>query len=539
MYKVLLVDDEVLIREAISENIKWEELGYTFLGACEDGRQAMEKINEEAPDLLITDICMPYVDGMELTKFVSEKHPKTKVIIVSGYDEFDYAKQAVKYKVLEYVLKPVTAYELSELLERVKEDFDKESDKDNNLKKIRKAYMSSLPMIKGKYLNNLIMGKTDSFSKNDEKQEFEFRMDLSGKYFSTGIVEWIDSEEYAKKDTDINEDLMRFAIYNISDEIVSKYGCGTAFHNVEEDTIIIFKGDKKDEFIENVKKICEEIKEALKSYLGIKVVLVVGKNVPTLNWLNKSFETAKEASEYTFLYDEGDVVLDATVLEEIKSKKHIEISEYVEKISLGIKSADSKQIRNVFQQLEVSLKENYVSRNKAYIYIQNILLTVNNAIDLSGIKDEAILEEQHNIIEDIYKAKFLKDIIAKIADYCIKVADIINNEKESGTTKQALMAMDYIDKNYGNSEISLNSVCTYLSISTSYFSTIFKNYAGVTFIEALTRKRIEKAKQLIENTSMKTYEIADEVGFADPHYFSITFKKNVGVTPTEYAKLKR
>ena len=114
MYKVLLVDDEALIREAISENIQWEELGFSFMGACENGKQAIEMIEKEQPNLLLTDINMPFVDGMELTKFVYENYPDTKVIVISGFDEFEYAKNAVKYQVLEYILKPITPMEFLE-----------------------------------------------------------------------------------------------------------------------------------------------------------------------------------------------------------------------------------------------------------------------------------------------------------------------------------------------------------------------------------------------------------------------------------------
>ena len=156
MYKVLLVDDETLIREAISENIQWEEIGFSFMGACENGKQAMEAIEKEQPDLLLTDINMPFVDGMELTKFVYENYPDTKVIIISGFDEFEYAKNAVKYQVLEYILKPITPMEFTETLLRVKKMFDERKESQRDMKKIRSAYVSNLPMVQGRYLHNLL-----------------------------------------------------------------------------------------------------------------------------------------------------------------------------------------------------------------------------------------------------------------------------------------------------------------------------------------------------------------------------------------------
>ena len=114
MYKVLLVDDEALIREAISENTRWKELGYELMGTCKNGREAIERLDQEEADLVLTDICMPYVDGMELTRYLYEKHKGVKVIIISGYDDFEYAKTAVKYQVMDYILKPITAKELAQ-----------------------------------------------------------------------------------------------------------------------------------------------------------------------------------------------------------------------------------------------------------------------------------------------------------------------------------------------------------------------------------------------------------------------------------------
>ena len=126
MYRILLVDDEALIREAVSENVKWEEYGYELAGSCENGREALEFIEKNPVDVVLTDICMPYMDGMELSEKLSEGYPSIKIIILSGYDDFDYAKKAIKYGVKEYLLKPITAEEMGEALLALKAEMDKE-----------------------------------------------------------------------------------------------------------------------------------------------------------------------------------------------------------------------------------------------------------------------------------------------------------------------------------------------------------------------------------------------------------------------------
>lgn len=536
MYKVLLVDDEALIREAISENIKWQEHGFTFLGACENGKEAMEKINQEVPDLLITDICMPYVDGMELTKYVYESYPMTKVIIISGYDEFEYAKKAVKYKVLEYVLKPVTAFELTELLDKTKKDFDLESVKNKNLKKIREAYMSNLPVLKGRFLNSLIQGNI--LPKDIEKKSEDFGVDLSGKYFATAMIEGDDLEAYVKRHHNINEDLLLFSIYNIVEEIVSKEAQAVTFQGAEDKTIVIFQADQEEGFRSKVFDVCTKIRSSLNQYLKMDTTIGIGKTVPTVSWLNRSLESAKAVLEYRFLLG-GNVVLDAKELGQGKSTSGMDMPAWSDKILLSIKAGDTLEIEKVIKSFIQALKTDYVPKNRIIIYIQNIVLSIVNMLEEAGLSNEEFMEGEYTFINRIYMLNHLQDIEGELLCFCKKISSGITSEKDSYSNKQAVMAMNYIDKNYGNPDISLNSVCQHLAMSTSYFSSIFKNHTGETFIEALTRKRIEKAKSLIENTSLKSYEVANEVGFSDPHYFSITFKKHTGYTPTEYAKIKR
>lgn len=174
-----------------------------------------------------------------------------------------------------------------------------------------------------------------------------------------------------------------------------------------------------------------------------------------------------------------------------------------------------------------------------HIYVQNLILSIMNVLDSTGLQASHILDAEKDLLSALPQQPQLSAVESLVLEFCNLVADTIYSQKEDYGKKQAMLALDYIDKHFNDPDLSLNSVCTYLSISTSYFSMIFKNYTGETFVEALTRKRMEKACSLIENTTMKNYEISSAVGYADPHYFSTTFKKHTGKTPTEYAKARR
>ena len=534
MYKVLLVDDETLIREAISENIQWEEIGFSFMGACENGKQAMEAIEKEQPDLLLTDINMPFVDGMELTKFVYENYPDTKVIIISGFDEFEYAKNAVKYQVLEYILKPITPMEFTETLLRVKKMFDERKESQRDMKKIRSAYVSNLPMVQGRYLHNLLNGTVD-YAKLDEKQE-ELRLNLSAGCYNTALVEGDSLEPFTSQYANVKDELALFAVYNITAEIVASENCGIAFQGTDEKTAILFMGDEEESLKIKMKQILPKIHQAMEEFLQIQVTIAVGKSVKRLEELPDSFAKTKSALEYKFMLG-GNQIIDAEEYEEIRnSAKHIDIFEWASQMATTIRTNKIEEISQKTEQFVEQVKLSYVNKNRSFVYVQNLVLSVINLLELPEELEDEIYSQERNFMKQIYECENLDEIELRLRGTFRYICNLMSNQRDSYGKRQAMLALDYIEKNYADSSVTLNSVCTALAMSTSYFSSVFKNYTGETFIESLTKKRMEKAKILLEQGNLKTYEIAEAVGFSDAHYFSVAFKKTVGKTPTEYAR---
>ena len=534
MYKVLLVDDEALIREAISENIQWEELGYTFMGACENGRQAMEVIEKEQPDLLLTDINMPFVDGMELTKFVYENYPDTKVIIISGFDEFEYAKNAVKYQVLEYILKPITPMEFLETLQRVKSMLDERKKSRRDMKKIRSAYVSNLPVVQGRYLHNLLNGTVD-YSKLTEKQE-ELRLNLYASYYNTALVEGDSLEPFISQYANVKDELALFAIYNITAEIVAGEQCGIAFQGTDEKTVILFMGEDAESLKRCIRQVLPKIRQAICDFLQIETTIGVGKMVGALEELPDSFAKTKSALEYKFMLG-GNQIIEAEEYEEIRnSAKHIDIFEWASQISTPIRTNKLDQVQKKTEEFIGQVKISYVNKNRSFVYVQNLVLSVINLLELPEELEEEIYSQERMFMNQIYECENLDELGVRLCGTFGYICKLLSNQRDSYGKRQAMMALEYIEKNYADSSVTLNSVCNALAMSTSYFSSIFKNHTGVTFIEALNRKLMEKAKVLLAQGNLKTYEIAEAVGYSDAHYFSISFKKAVGKTPTEYAK---
>ena len=317
---------------------------------------------------------------------------------------------------------------------------------------------------------------------------------------------------------------------------MASYGAGVTFQAFEEKTVMIFAGDENLE--EKALRVCEEIQEAILKFLKIESTIGLGRMVNSLSLVYSSFNDTKKSMEYRFLLG-GNQVIYAKNLRDSQESQNVDVSKWANQIVLAIKTNNEHEIRKYVLGFVQSLRDAYVTKNRSIFYVQNMVLSIMNELDASTLSESEIFIEERELLNSIYEKEHLTDIAEDLIQFGKTLSHSMKDQKDSYCKKQALQALDYIDKNYGDSKISLNSVCLHLAMSTSYFSSIFKNYTGETFIEALTKKRIEKAKSLIENTAKKTYEIAEDVGYSDPHYFSITFKKITGMTPTEYAKKMR
>lgn len=533
MYKVLLVEDEVLVREAIAQRIVWNKIGLTLLGACKNGKEAIEVIDREAPDIVLTDICMPYMDGMQLSKYLYERYPETKIIIFSGYNEFEYAKQALQYKVEEYLLKPVTAIELTELLMNIKAKLDKQRQEKEDIRKIRGSYYKHLSTIRSQVLNDLILG-------NRQEEEYKSEMEESGiklnkKYFKVALIdiEILQLSDFNTGDNQNQSALLSFAIYNIAEEIITAQGVGVVFQQKDNRTVIIFESHLNQEFEKEVRLICRMIQDKIKNHLHCETFIGIGKRVDTLSKIYLSYEGAYEAVSYHYLYGYGEIISQDEV--EL-SKKEMDASIYIEELLLQVKKQSYEGVYCILNKLLMEMRRAYLRKEEVFIVVQNIMIGANELLKLAGVERKTKEGKDEQWLREFEKKKNVKEAFQLVREYLERVIKQLYNLKADMSKKQAVLALDYIEKNYQNSELTLQVICHYLSVSPSYFSAILKKETGETFVELLTKKRMEKAQNLLRNTSLKNYEIAERVGFSDPHYFSQTFKKYTGKTPKKYAR---
>ena len=539
MYRILLVDDEILVRDAIRENIDWGAMDCQLVGDCENGRQAMEFVTEHPVDIVLTDICMPYMDGMELSKFLHEKYPDIFIVIFSGFGEFEYAQKAIRYGVSEYLLKPVTAMELREVIGRVKEKVDEKRgvrEQMDSLLRTSEDYRDNALMIRSGAIEGLVSCTRDI--QESLRQLERLGIHLDAQSYRVAILDLDAYSQLFQIEADQRQEsqLMTFVLFNISDEIVSRENAGIAYQEGSSRVCVLFTGEKNKEFESRIQTVCKEIQEKAGEAIGMGVSVGIGGWVRSLAELHFSHEQAQKAIECRYLLG-GNLLINME--DEKEQESGLSIQVLLENLAEGMKSGEWDLVQGNLDQIVQLIQKARVGKTRACGYLQQIIRTIGLCLGSVTGDHKKELRQRESLQAKIPEQRTFCEAVTLVEEYAKKSFEELQMMNSSSGHRQAALAMDYIKTRYMHPDLNLNQICSYLNISTSYFSTVFKELTGETFIEVLGRLRIEKAMELLESTTLKNYEIAEKVGFADPHYFGICFKKMTGKTPTEYAREKR
>ena len=538
MYRILLVDDEILVREAIKENIDWKAMDCELVGDCENGKQAAEFVKTHPVDIVLTDILMPYMDGMELSHFLHDNYPDIVIVIFSGFGEFEYAKKAIQYNVAEYMLKPVMPMELREVIGRMKEKVDqqrKEKKKIESLTKTSKDYQKNALIIRSKAIESLVSCTRDIQESLDELAAMGIRLEASSYRVAVFDIDLFSDIHQVDMEKRQESALMAFVLFNVADEIVTGKKAGIAYQEGNNRVCILFMGSHSRDFSTEIQDICRDIQNKVREVIGMEVSVGIGGWVRSPKEAVKSHHQAEKAIELRYLLG-GNLLIDA---ETNKSKHNLSLQSPLGEMVEAIKNGNEEKLNRALATMESEIKAARMDKSQACVCLQTILRQAGGCWESLSSENEEIFQKREILMRKVTEQTTFAEAFRMAADYVHEVFERCSAMNNSSGRKQAALAMEYIRKHFAESELGLSDVCSYLNISTSYFSTIFKEATGGTFLEFLGRIRMEKAKELLEQTTLKNYEIAEKVGFSDPHYFGISFKKMTGKTPTEYAREKR
>lgn len=503
--KVLIVDDEFLVRMGLKSIIPWEEKGFTLLDDAKNGSEAIEIFNETQPDILLTDISMPFMDGLELIRILKGKNPSLKVIILSNYDDFKYAQKGIQLGVNEYILKhEISPEKILTALERLAGQPD-----DSRFPSAAAAGKDH-----GAHLHRLLF--KDNLSAREKEESMEtLTKDLRGTHYTvlSMLLRFADTEAVTLNLTK-EETIEKLSLETLK---------GKDFHVLsavrKNEVIFVLNGGEAGGMHDRIKKMMHTVKNNAKQFLNQNLFIGIGGTAGHIGELRLLYEQSKAAQEESYFSGEITVFSGARVAERDNDPL---VSLDMEQLNKWVKLKDAgrveKFLADLFQMLynmksvaAVKSVFNRLTDDNAELFVTNNLILNQQAfVDFSGFDDV-----RHYVI-DVYK---------KICQHNGRNIHSVHIAK----------SIQYLQKNYKDN-ISLSQLADYLQINKSYLSLLFKQEIGVNFTNYLNNIRIDKAKELLLHSNYKAYEIAKLIGFDNPYYFSKVFKETTGMNCQEFKK---
>ena len=514
-YKVFFVEDEIVTREGIRDKVDWQGNGFEFCGEAPDGEMALPLLQAIQPDVLITDIKMPFMDGLELSRIVHERIPATKIIILSGHDEFEYAQSAIKLGVTEYLLKPVTVQDLHRVLQQLATQLDQERHVQEKLKKLQTQVEENCASFRERLLLDLVVGAVSS-AEAIEKAE-PLGIDLIARAYLVVVIKiqlsdplaQFDYQEYSRARTIIS------SLVELDPDVL-------LIKKDLEEIVLIMKGDAPEHLLEKRAELLASIEQQT-SRTGCKLAIGSGQPKKRITDICTSFIEALAGVPNSIDRNgtgNGNGVGKVELLKINKSA----VESY---LKCGVKEDLDDFFDTFIWPLGETILESNIVRN--YIVMDVVLTTAKFLNDLGGNIDQIVPDL--NFIEDLRTPDQIRQQVQAILIEALAFRDSRVTNQYTAMIQQA---RTYIDSHYADTNLSLPEVAGQANLSPSHFCTVFSQETGKTFKEYLTEIRIHRAKELLRTTGLKSFEISDQIGYSDPHYFSYVFRKHTGLSPKEF-----
>ncbi|MBP5655430.1 MAG: response regulator [Clostridiales bacterium] len=527
LIKVFICEDESIVREGLRDMIPWEKYGFEFVGDAPDGEMALPMIRKLKPDVLITDITMPFMDGLSLSKTVTKELPNLKIIVISGYSDFEYARKAIQIGVEQYLLKPVTKTDMINALEGTRKKIIEENEQKDYVKLYEQEFKKFERLSHRVFFEKLVEGSMSVEEIYDEADKLHLNLAANCYNIVIFTIRDLDQTTYSGDASGVTESLLnQFMQY--PDYIL--FRCNVFSYAV------LIKGDEEslkrleDKCVRMIREHCEQAQARLDWHVA------TGVATNRLSGLSSCYQDANRAFAYRHIFPTQHVFTS----EQLKSEQYAPDENQINKIDAGkfdpmiiryfVQTGTINEVGTFADEYMQSLEGSLNSILFRYYLLVSIRVNVELALKEAEVDPEELSNnlpsfDMNTTEEEV--GGYLNEVLTtaikmRDAEAQKRGNDIINN------------AVDYINEHYADEDISLDSVAEEINISANYLSALFSNKVGLSFVEYITKKRMARAKILLRNTSKRSGEIANEIGYKDPRYFSFVFKKNQGCTPSQY-----
>ena len=519
LYRVLLVDDEEDIREGISRKMDWLGLGFSLVGEAANGQDALELAESLRPDVILTDIKMPFMDGLELCRILTDRLPAARFVVFSGFDAFEYAKQAIQMNVVEYILKPINADELSAVLRRLKDQLDRERAERRNVELLRSRYTENLPVLRELFYANLLDGHIEPGTERERAAHLD--IDLQGEEWAVGLA-YIGSDR--------RDALSTLSVQKLLEESLTADRCRLTLYN---DWVAVIVSLTESFTIYDLIRVLDRVCTLAASYLGLTLTVGVGAPCKELSGMARSATEARTALEYRSMVGRGQVIYIGDL--EPDGGQVLTFEEADERtLTAAVRLGSEQEVRDAAAALAGKIREANPSAGQYNLFLMELVTHLMKMTRRSGVGVEEVFGTGFSL--PIQKSELPR--LEELEDWCaeryLRLRTLIRRRQTDSAGQTVETAKEYIRQHYAESDLSVEKLCAYLHLSSTYFSTLFKRETGTSFTAYVTTVRMEAAAEAIRGTEEKTYLIAQRCGYEDPNYFSYVFKRRFGVTPTKY-----
>lgn len=529
MYKVMIIDDEPYFRKYLRALIDWKRYEFEICDEASSSDEGLAKIPESMPDIILADINMPGINGIEFSRQVKSKYPFINIILITGYNEFEYAKQAVKIGISNYISKPFEKQELIDSMVAIKNNIMDKKKKDIYVNNIQKKYNESIPAVKNNILYNSVKGV---YSGNYEKLAADLeaiKLRLPELPFIISVLQLELPEEY---DLIKREDLNKKVISIIKDSVYSKY---LYFEDKDGRTVLItaLNEAKKYRLFINI---CKLIISNVNSKLKLKLTIGIGNICKEISDIPLSFDKAKIALKNKFLLGNNKVI-EFNSLKFEDSVREIFPFKLKNDLLMYTRLLDGKKVQETFDTIYKFINSSELSIDYIYILYTELLSLCISFLNEYGYSIEKVFGYSFHPFEEIIIKQTMGEVHEYVHGIYKTMISFLNSNKKIHSSKIIGKAKEYIDNNYQRNDLLVEDIAASVFFHPSYLRFLFKKETGITIGEYLTQVRMQKARTLLKEGRLRCTEIAAMLGYSDAAYFSKCFKKYNKISPSEYEKI--
>ena len=533
MLRAFLVEDESIIRETLRDTVPWGQYGYVFAGEAGDGEMALPLIRQIKPDVLITDIRMPFMDGLALSELVSREFPEMKIVIISGYDDFEYAQQAIYIGVERYLLKPITKKALLDVLEEIKEKIEGKRANRGYLAQFHREAQEYEQYTRRAFFERIVAGQltVQQIYETAGKLDIDLRAQCYTIAFFSALPERTGTTEGYSKSTARLRDVLLEHFLKYPEYMLLRWNLTTY--------AVLLKGDSG-KMEELTRRCIDTVRDQYKAYAPEQDWYVaVGRPTQRLSTLPVCYEEVSRLWAYRYILPRQHVLTADTVsfltgTGNDSSLDQLDAGKVDPAILAGVmRGASAQEIPNFVDEYIHSVEEALSSKPFCQYLMLDLRFAAARFATSMGVSRQEMFDSLTclDLVGRSVTAAYLKDYFLAILLRVVELRDQASNSQCRNLLKQAVA---YIDHHFTDESLSLNQVARKVNISANYLSAVFSQEIGATFTEYVTNKRMERAQELLRTTDKRSGEVAAAVGYKDPHYFSFIFKKTQGCTPRDY-----